>query len=325
MNRFKNILCVVNLNKSWKSAINQAISLAETNQAQLTVLSVIPLEKAIIAKRVEGGDQTTIQSNLINEQLGKLNEVLEPLRKNKTIKSKILLGIPFIEIVREVLRNHYDLVIKTIESPDWLDQYFGSEDMHLLRKCPSPVWLLNPKAPSPFKRIVAAVDVEDNYPDDEVETRLSLNQQIIETAGSLALSESSELHIASAWHALVEDLMSFSVSSSSEEEIKEHVNQYRKSVKGKLGVLIDRSITKLGQDAYNYISPKIHLIEGSARKEIPAFVKNINCDLIVMGTVGRSGISGFIMGNTAETILNQIECSVLAIKPPGFTTPVTLD
>jgi nucleotide-binding universal stress UspA family protein len=44
-----------------------------------------------------------------------------------------------------------------------------------------------------------------------------------------------------------------------------------------------------------------------------------------MGTVARTGIPGFIMGNTAETILNQIDASVLAIKPPGFGTPVTLD
>jgi nucleotide-binding universal stress UspA family protein len=43
-----------------------------------------------------------------------------------------------------------------------------------------------------------------------------------------------------------------------------------------------------------------------------------------MGTVARTGISGFLMGNTAETILNQIDCSVLAIKPPDFQTPVTL-
>jgi nucleotide-binding universal stress UspA family protein len=41
-----------------------------------------------------------------------------------------------------------------------------------------------------------------------------------------------------------------------------------------------------------------------------------------MGTVARTGISGFVMGNTAETILSQIDCSVLAIKPPGFETPV---
>jgi len=44
-----------------------------------------------------------------------------------------------------------------------------------------------------------------------------------------------------------------------------------------------------------------------------------------MGTVARTGIQGFIMGNTAENILNQLDCSVLAVKPPGFVTPVTLD
>jgi nucleotide-binding universal stress UspA family protein len=42
-----------------------------------------------------------------------------------------------------------------------------------------------------------------------------------------------------------------------------------------------------------------------------------------MGTVARTGISGFFMGNTAETILNQLNCSVLAVKPHGFVTPVS--
>jgi nucleotide-binding universal stress UspA family protein len=41
-----------------------------------------------------------------------------------------------------------------------------------------------------------------------------------------------------------------------------------------------------------------------------------------MGTVARTGVRGFIMGNTAETVLEQIDCSVLAIKPQGFVTPV---
>jgi nucleotide-binding universal stress UspA family protein len=46
---------------------------------------------------------------------------------------------------------------------------------------------------------------------------------------------------------------------------------------------------------------------------------------VVMGTVGRTGIPGLIMGNSAETILQQVDCSVLAIKPPGFIAPVTVD
>jgi nucleotide-binding universal stress UspA family protein len=48
-------------------------------------------------------------------------------------------------------------------------------------------------------------------------------------------------------------------------------------------------------------------------------------DLLVMGTVCRTGIAGFLIGNTAEEVLNQVDCSVLTRKPVGFVTPVTLD
>jgi len=48
-------------------------------------------------------------------------------------------------------------------------------------------------------------------------------------------------------------------------------------------------------------------------------------DLIVMGTVGRTGIPGLFIGNTAETVLRQVDCSVLTVKPWGFVTPVRPD
>ena len=47
-------------------------------------------------------------------------------------------------------------------------------------------------------------------------------------------------------------------------------------------------------------------------------------DLIVMGTIVRTGVAGALMGNTAEHVLDQVECSVLTIKPDGFISPVTL-
>jgi nucleotide-binding universal stress UspA family protein len=75
----------------------------------------------------------------------------------------------------------------------------------------------------------------------------------------------------------------------------------------------------------DYLKPQTHLVKGLARKEIPALANQIEADMVVMGTVVRTGIPGFIMGNTAETILNQIDCSVLAIKPSGFVTPITLE
>jgi nucleotide-binding universal stress UspA family protein len=80
-----------------------------------------------------------------------------------------------------------------------------------------------------------------------------------------------------------------------------------------------------GKEAYDYLSPGFHLPMGSAKKVIPPLAAELRADLIVMGTVARTGISGVIIGNTAETILDQLTCSVLAIKPPGFKTPVKLD
>jgi nucleotide-binding universal stress UspA family protein len=50
-----------------------------------------------------------------------------------------------------------------------------------------------------------------------------------------------------------------------------------------------------------------------------------NSDLIIMGTIGRTGIPGLLIGNTAETVLGQVDCSVLTVKPEGFDTPVRLE
>ena len=43
-----------------------------------------------------------------------------------------------------------------------------------------------------------------------------------------------------------------------------------------------------------------------------------------MGTLARAGLKGVFVGNTAESVLGSIEVPVLAMKPPGFETPVTI-
>ena len=68
----------------------------------------------------------------------------------------------------------------------------------------------------------------------------------------------------------------------------------------------------------------VHLVAGDAGKVLPRLAESLDIGLIVMGTVARTGLSGLIMGNTAETILRSVRCSVLAVKPAGFVTPVKL-
>ena len=70
---------------------------------------------------------------------------------------------------------------------------------------------------------------------------------------------------------------------------------------------------------------RLHVIKGPAEQVVPELARELEVDLVVMGTVARTGIDGFFMGNTAESILGDLDCSVLTMKPPGFTSPVTLE
>ena len=65
-----------------------------------------------------------------------------------------------------------------------------------------------------------------------------------------------------------------------------------------------------------------HLVEGRAGDVIAEVAGRLEVDLIVIGTVGRTGVPGFLIGNTAERVLDSVECSVLTLKPEGFETPV---
>lgn len=328
MQRFKNILYVMEPGEAGKPALDRAVTLAENNQANLTVVDVIPRVPVGISMPDGGPIPHDLQAAMEHEHEVRIVSLLEPYRQRLDVKHGVLTGTAFLEVIRAVLRNGHDLVIKCPESPSWLDRFFTGDDMHLLRKCPCSVWLVKPQAPKTYRRILAAVDVYDGYPSKELETRHRLNVQILEMATSLAISESADLHVVHAWESFSEMASGLVFSSDlSSEKIAANIEQERRQQQRLLDEFIRnfKSNSHAARDALDYLQPLTHLLKGAARKEIPALAKRLGVDCIVMGTVARTGIRGFIMGNTAETILEQIECSVLAIKPEGFITPVTLD
>ena len=325
MKRFKQILCVVTQGKQNQLALERAVSLAENNNAELTVATLTPLVTVDIEIIDRGSVPTDLQESIVKAKQQELENLVQPYRERLVIQTRVLVGISFLEIIREVLRQGHDLVIKIPDTADWLDRLFGSDDMHLLRKCPCPVWLIKSVTAKPYRRILAAVDVDNAGTPEESKTRTALNRQILEMAISLALSEFAELHIVHAWQAVGESTMRGAFLHTPEEKIIAYVEEVRQQQATRFDSLIKEVTSSMGEDAVNYLKPQTHLVKGLARKEIPALAKQISCDLVVMGTVARTGIPGFIMGNTAETILNQIDCSVLAIKPPSFQTPVTIE
>ena len=131
------------------------------------------------------------------------------------------------------------------------------------------------------------------------------------------MQEQSELHIVHAWKPLIEPFrrprMKWSQGGTDWAAIAE-----RKLHKEWL----DKLLTDYSLEGIDH---HVHLLKGNAGHVISKLANNKRVELVVMGSVARTGIPGFLIGNTAEEVLNQVNCSVLTVKPEGFDTPVKID
>lgn len=306
MHRFKNILLL----HEWdEPTFERAVALAKDNEACLTTLQVVR-ELPDPWREVDlGGSPVDLQELAVREYRARLAEVTEPLRAaGIEVAAKVVVGTPFLEIIREVSAHQRDLVIMTAEGVGGLkERLFGSTSLHLMRKCPCPVWVMKPSHGARFERILAAID-----PDPADPNRDSLNGTILQLASSLAAQDEAELHVVHAWTLTYENLMRGRGGFSESD-----VRAYAETKKVAHREALDRLIT-----AHSESASLVHLIKGEAEQVIPEITRKQHVDLLVMGTVCRTGIPGFFIGNTAEKILDDVDCSVLTVKPEGFVSPV---
>lgn len=325
MKRFKRILYVASGLGASKAALERAVTLAESNQASLTIAGIAPHLPSGAVPLGPGSRFDSPQAAAEDKLRQGLREITAAYSDRIDIEIEILRGLPFLEIIRDVLRNGRDLVIKAPEPGGLRDRLFGSGDMHLLRKCPCPLWLIKAKAPTSYRQVIAAIDVSDEYPETEIPIRRALNHDVLRLASSVALADSAELHVVSAWEAMGESTLGGAFIKTPVSRLSAYVEEIRQHHQRNLDRFIDEAGHYLDNSSLEHLKLQCHLVKGRPRRVIPAIAHRLGADLVVMGTVARTGVPGLLMGNTAETILNQIDSSVLAVKPAGFVTPVTLE
>jgi nucleotide-binding universal stress UspA family protein len=306
------------------AAVARAVSLAENNQARLTVCHVA--DQPRLGPFAGSFAIDDLLARLREHATAQLQALLKQAGADTEVAIDIRFGIPFIEIVRHVLRNGHDLVIKAVGKGGAHSFLFGGMDQHLLRKCPCPVWIMVGDTSANYRQILAAVDF-DPWGEDDAESQAedSLNRQILGLAASLAASDFAQLHLVHAWQSITDNVIRVFSSDMPVDEAAANRARERREHQFRLEMLENKIKEQLGGEAYRYLSPRFRLREGNPRDVIPELATELDADLVVMGTVGRTGIPGLLIGNTAEVILNNLECSVLAVKPEGFITPVTLD
>ena len=293
MKRFKNILAVYRDAVGDNDVLIQASSLARANQARLTIIEV-----------VNGATTSEAQLDERKKHLSLLADSFAHL--GIEIETTVQTGRSFLQIIQQVLRADHDLVIMAADSVSGFKKlFFGSTSMHLMRKCPCPVWIIKPGSGTGFTRIAAAVDTSPDEPDVS-----ELNVKIMDMATSLARENASGLCVFHAWELVGSDLDT--MRSETTDEIRQELLQRNE---GTHRQALDHLLERYSLDD---IPLEICLQRGAPTSQLPKLVSEKCIDLLVMGTVSRGGIAGLLMGNSAEIILRQVECSVSdALTPPS--------
>lgn len=308
MNNISAILLAIDGDYDDRAILEEVETLVQADHTSVTLLSIAdspptgdPDKNPAEFNLYEWGSK--IRSAYVDDLSASLSA------KGLQVSVRYVVGTSYLEIIRETLERRYDLVVKPAKREAGLKQLLlGGTDVQLLSLCPVPVWIFRPTPNRVLKNIAVAVDLQ---PDSREKTALA--GSVLQWGKGIADLVGAELHVVHVWSLYREAaLRSRTDLSGTVEQLlvsKERVHQ----------TWLDKT---LRQGGIAKGKAHEHLIKGEAKQVIPDTMTELDIDLLVMGTVGRTGIPGFFIGNTADAVLRRVNCSVLAIKPDAFSTPV---
>lgn len=305
-----------------QTALKCAAALAERYDATLEVFGCVePPDDLRVIARLSAQDPDRLLEKMCAEKKSRMAAQLATHMPHHQIVPQIAVGKAFIEIIRHVIDTGCDFVVKQAEPLSGIHRLlFASTDQHLLRKCPCPVWMLPAGASPQAKRVIAAVDV-DLADAPEPDTLMSLNRRVIQTACVIAATHGAQVTVLHAWDAVGEGLVwAFSSDTAPRVTADRYVTEILHDRQQAMHRLLQAVEPDLSGTSHAALEPS--LIRGTPEAVIEEQSRERAADVIVMGTVARTGLSGVFIGNTAENIINTLKCPVLAVKPNGFISPL---
>ena len=303
----KRILAVVDAERDNQPALSRAYELASKTGASVTAMMVVydlsydmttmlsPDEREAMRDAVTKEHAKWLATHLQEQGFTETDIVVE--WNNRSYES----------IIYYTLNNQIDLVVKATKKHDDLASViFTTTDWHLMRKCPRPVLLVKEHGWPEGGEIIAAVNVGSE--DDE---HAALNDKLTVIANDYASLLKGSVNLVNSYPStplnIAIEVPEFDPDTY-HDAVKNHHLKEMRSHALKYGIPEDKCVVR----------------EGLPEKVIPQVAKALDAELVVIGTVGRVGISAALIGNTAEHVIDELNCDVLAIKPDGFVSPLSV-
>src|SRR5262249_43943392 len=292
---FRNILVATDFSEHSAAALGRALGLASQTGAAVTAMHVISDVASAVPGtsfaghwRIPPADLKKAEQKLRQKTEERLAAWIAPFRKQqKKLQTEVLVGVPFVEIIRAVRKEHYDLVLTGTRGLGALGRMLvGSTAERLVRKCPCPVWIVHPEHEWPLKSILAPVDFTE------------ASAKSLRVAGALAKVWDCTLTVLYVFDYPDDEIVTIPAGMSPGEVrrvTRQHAAQQLREFAAQHARAVD-IVEQLGV--------------GIPWQMIVRVANRTDAGLIVMGSVGRTGIPGILIGNTAEKVLRHCDRSI---------------
>ncbi len=313
MDMYQKILVVIDPTTDEQKALQRAIKLASRinsqgndNTVNITAFFSIFDFSYEMTTILSTSERDSMRQMVINEKKQWLDDIISTNNSELNITSQVVWhNRPFEAIIGEVIEHNYDLVIKGTHQHDkFKSVVFTPTDWHILRKCPCPVLLVKEHEWPEQGKILAALNVGS----DEAE-HLSLNNTITQQAINIAQIINANVHLVNSYPGTPVNIAI---------EIPEFdASEYNNAMQAH-----HKEAMQQHANSFSIAIENTYVEEGLPETVIEQTALQIDAELVILGTIGRTGISAALIGNTAEHVIDQLNCDVLALKPDGYISPL---
>jgi len=284
-------------------AVIRGIEIARKFNLEIFLVAVVYDSAIELYSRIDKKHFQSLKDNIVESTEQNLHRIAEGIEKQGVnCKLKVVWGRHADEIITKMINlDGGDIVIKATHPESLLKKMFITPvDWNLLRHCPTPVLLVKQKDWFERGSIIVAVDSASVDP-----THQELNRSLVRHAKRIAASTNRMVHVVNVFPIpILEVPVEFSAINYEELQIQSEALHKRMTAE----LLLDFDIPESQQ----------HVISGLPEEVIAEQVNHLNGHLLIIGTIGRTGISAAIIGNTAEQTIDKVSCDVLAIKPGNY-------
>lgn len=293
-----------NLDAATRIAVRQACQLAATLRIPLTMVAVVPAPEAgFFVHPNDAKQHADAEKNEAQQLLTSLQQ--EYADSGVDITATAVFGTPWVEILKAGGVSRRTLTVCGTRTNSAVSRLlFGSTGLKLLRNAPGPVWLVKPRIDEDaVLDVLAATDLSE-VGGDVIAAGVTLGQALPVNLTVMHVVDSLEDRRMARVGASEENLEHWRVEAAATAK-----EQLQEQLAGTDARTLEHGI-------------QTQIAEGVADTCILSAIDELDIDLLVMASSGRGGIPGMLFGNTAERLLPELNCSLLAIKPENFTCPV---